>query len=316
MQVSVGAGTYVVAVSGGVDSVVLLDLLMKQYGSKVKSQKFKGRHSDIQTLGSNRRFIVAHFDHGIRTDSAQDRKLVQMLTKEYGLQFIHESGHLGVNTSEAAARTARYGFLYQVMAASGARGIITAHHQDDLLETAILNLLRGSGRRGMTSLKSSEPLVRPLLAYSKDQLRDYAHNHSLNWREDPSNNDLRYRRNYIRAKILPKFSAGQRAQMLILIDELMQTNQELDAHIINLLHAQTKLREVDRGWFIHLPHDIAREVVHALLRRLGVRNLERKTVERLIIAMKTAKPGSKIDIDHKHILGVGKQSLALLPRDR
>lgn len=295
MQVSVGAGTYVVAVSGGVDSMVLLHLLHKQPGLKL---------------------IVAHFDHGIREDSAVDRKLVQDITKRYGLPFVHESGHLGPDTSEAAARAARYKFLRKVKRASKAKGIITGHHQDDLLETAILNLLRGSGRKGLTSLKSTDTLVRPLLGFPKERLQEYAIDYGLGWRDDPTNNDTRFTRNHIRHNILPKFTHGERAQLLILLEGLHAINNELDVHIINLLHAQPGLAEMDRRWFIHLPHDVAREVVHAWLRRHRVRNLSRATVERLIVVMKTAKPGRKVDVDHQLVLVIHKDSLALIPRDR
>jgi tRNA(Ile)-lysidine synthase len=295
MQITVGAGTYVVAVSGGVDSVVMLDLLRKHPGIKL---------------------IVAHFDHGIRDDSAKDRKLVQDIAKRHGLPFVHQAGRLGPGTSEAAARTARYKFLQSVMEASKAKAIVTAHHQDDLLETAILNLLRGSGRKGLTSLKSRDGLVRPLLPYTKEQIRDYAVQHGLGWREDLTNDDLRFKRNYIRHKILPKFSLGQRAQLLILLEGLQAVNEELDMHINNLLHSQPALKKIDRHWFIQLPHDVAQEIVHTWLGRAGVRNLTRKTVDRLVVAMKTSHIGRRIDVDQKYILVVNKHHLALTYAER
>src|SRR5437764_343012 len=126
-------GKYVVAVSGGVDSVALLDML--------------ARSDDLK-------LVVAHFDHGIRKDSAKDRKFVEDLAKNYDLPFVYEEGHLGSGTSEAVARGARYDFLHRVKKSHGAQAIITAHHQDDVLETAIINLLRGTGRKGLTSLTS------------------------------------------------------------------------------------------------------------------------------------------------------------------
>lgn len=295
MRISVGKGTYVVAVSGGVDSMVLLDLLRTQPGVKL---------------------IVAHFDHGIREDSAEDRKLVQAAAKKYKLPFVHKNGALGPGTSAAAARRARYEFLHEVRRAGRARAIITAHHQDDMIETAILNLLRGSGRRGLTSLKTTEVVIRPLLDYRKDQLREYALNHSLAWREDPSNQNLHYTRNYIRHQLLPRFSAGHRAQLLILLEDLQAVNHELDVSLINLLHTQPALDQLDRHWFIGLPHDIAKEVLHAWLRRYQIRNLARRTVERLIVVMKTGRPGQQVDVDLEHVLMIGQDTLALTYRDR
>src|SRR5665213_799396 len=138
MNVDLVPGKYVVAVSGGVDSISLLHILQAQPGV---------------------RLIVAHFDHGIREDSVEDRRLVQNVAREYRLPFVYDAGNLGVDTSEAAARQARYRFLRRVQQASGARAIVTAHHQDDLLETAILNLLRGTGRKGLTALSNRSDMI-------------------------------------------------------------------------------------------------------------------------------------------------------------
>lgn len=288
-----GAGIYVVAVSGGVDSMVLLDMLKKRPGLKL---------------------IVAHYDHGIRPNSERDRKLVQDIARNHSLPFVFESGKLGPKTSEATARTARYKFLEGVRKAGGARAIMTAHHQDDVLETAVINLLRGSGRRGLTALRSTDDIVRPLLDYDKEQIYEYAKKHALKWHEDPTNTDTKYLRNYIRARVLPKFSPGQRAQLLILIDQLHAINREMDAHIAGLLHIQPALDKLDRSWLIHLPHDVAKEVVHSWLKRHEVADLNKKMVERLIVAMKTGRPGQSFDVDKKHKLHVSKENLALIVR--
>lgn len=293
MRINVGVGTYVVAVSGGVDSMVLLDVLRRHPGTKL---------------------IVAHFDHGIRPDSAEDRKLVQAAAQKHGLTFVYETASLGPGASEAAAREARYEFLERARRASGAKAIITAHHQDDLLETAIINMLRGSGRRGLTSLKSTDRLVRPMLSHTKERLRDYAQVHAIPWREDPTNTDTKYIRNYVRHNILPKFSAGERAQLLILLEQLKETNKELDEHVISLLHVQPALNELNRAWFIQLPHDVSREVVHAWLGRHGARNITKKTIERLVAAMKTGRTGQQIDIDHKNVVNIGRSTLVFMPR--
>src|SRR5579884_3654782 len=116
MEIQLEPGAYVVAVSGGVDSVVLLDLLTKNHNLKL---------------------TVAHFDHGKRKDSASDRHFVQKLAEKHGLSFVYAEGRLGLGASEAAARKARYKFLQQVRESAEARAVVTAHHQDDLLETAI-----------------------------------------------------------------------------------------------------------------------------------------------------------------------------------
>lgn len=294
MNITLEPGTYVVAVSGGVDSMVLLDLLKA--------------HSDLK-------LIVAHYDHGIRHDSDVDRKLVQDAAKQHGLNFVYDEGNLG-DVSEAAARKARYDFLHRVRQASGARAIITAHHQDDLLETAIMNLLRGTGRKGLTSLKSTDVIKRPLINMTKQQLIDYAKQNDLNWREDITNQDTKYQRNYIRHNIIPKLSATHRQMLLGIINSLHDVNQEIDSHLTAQLHIQPAINKLDRHWFIMLPHNVAREVMATWLRRHKVKDITTKMLERLIIAAKTLKPGQKVDIDKQHILEIKGQLLALSGRER
>ena len=114
--------TYVVAVSGGVDSVVLLDVF-----SKIKHH----------TL------VVAHFDHGIRTDSVHDARFVEALAKKHTLTFETLREELGADASEEKARDRRYAFLRSVAKKYDGR-IVTAHHSDDAVETIAINMSRGT----------------------------------------------------------------------------------------------------------------------------------------------------------------------------
>lgn len=295
MNVALEPGKYVIAVSGGVDSISLLHMLRAQPGVKL---------------------IVAHFDHGIREDSQQDRQLVQTAARDYRLPFVYDVGRLGPNASEATARTARYGFLRRVQQASGARAIITAHHQDDLLETAILNLLRGTGRKGLTALSNRPDMLRPLLHIPKQQLVDYAREQGLVWREDSTNQDETYHRNYIRHHIVPRLDEQARAQFREIITHLQTVNHELDTLLVNQLHQQTKAAQLDRVWFNHLPHDVAREIMAAWLRAQGTLSFDRKTLERLVVAAKVAVAGRRIDVMKGLTMHVGNQHLALTPSER
>ncbi len=173
LNVDIPGGTYVIGVSGGVDSMVLLDILSKK--------------SDIK-------LVVAHFDHGIRHDSKEDRQLVQSVAKKNRLPFVFDKASLGPKASEAESRKARYNFLRSVKNASSARAIITAHHQDDVLETAVLNILRGTNRKGLSSLKSTDEIIRPLTHIDKDSLYKYAKDNGITWREDSTNNNINYQK--------------------------------------------------------------------------------------------------------------------------
>ena len=290
MQLDLEPGRYVVAVSGGVDSMVLLDLLRRLPGVEL---------------------VVAHYDHGIREDSAQDRQLIQDVTARHSLPFVYEEGRLGPDASEARARDARYGFLRRVRAEQGARGVITAHHQDDVLETAILNGLRGTGSRGLASLQSGE-IIRPLLRVPKQQLLEYATRNGVVWREDSTNQDLKYRRNYVRHLIIPRMTATQRATLLMQIDAAVELNREIDQLVTKLLahqHANT----LERAWFIGLPHNVAAEVMASWLRAHDIA-FDRRTIQRLVVFVKTTQPGKQADLDARHVLHAGGNVVTLTDR--
>ena len=262
------------------------------------------------------RLVVAHFDHGIRPDSPLDRQLVQDTARRHGLPFVYDEGELGPHPSEAEARDARYAFLHRVRQAAGARALVTAHHQDDVLETAVLNLVRGTGRRGLTSLRSHPTLERPLLHVPKVDLIAYAKDQGLVWREDSTNEDTRYLRNYLRRHVLPKFSPEQRQQMLDHIQQSHAIHNELETELINHLHLHPGLSELDRYWFIMLPHAVAREVLATWLRRHGIEDISSAMLERLVIAAKTWSVGRVADIDRTHVLQIRKNLLALQARER
>lgn len=290
MRVELEPGRYVVAVSGGVDSVALLHVLQQL--------------PDV-------RLTVAHFDHGIRSDSHLDRQLVQQLAQNYGLPFVFALGNLGAGASEAVAREARYTFLRQVQQATGAQAIITAHHQDDLLETAILNMLRGTGRKGVTSLKDQYHLRRPMLHVPKSQIRSYAKEQGLVWREDSTNSDMTILRNYVRGTIVPRLGEKGRAELLNHIGYMSVLNRAVDHDLMLYLHVQPSRQTLDRHTFTQLPHDLALEVMAEWLRSNGIGQFTRKQLELLVTKSKTLDSGKQIDIDVSNRLLIGRESLVL-----
>ncbi len=279
------------AVSGGVDSMVLLDVLRQLPGVEL---------------------TVAHFDHGIRPDSKKDREFVGCAARAHNLPYIYESGNLGAAASEATARDARYAFLRRVQKEQGAQAIITAHHQDDALETAILNLLRGTGRKGLSALQSRPDVLRPMLHVTKQEILAYARAHNLPWREDSTNADARYLRNYIRHAIVPQLGNAGRQELLKTIERTEAANAYIDAALALLLPG--KGEPFDRYVFIMLPHALARETMAAWLRQNQALGFDRKAIERLVVFAKTALPGKVADIDGHRLLTAGKSTLKITPR--
>jgi tRNA(Ile)-lysidine synthase len=311
MKVNLEPGKYIIAVSGGVDSVSLLHLLV-QMQARCK-QELESSDGSKQLL-TDFSFLVAHYDHGIREDSAKDKQLVQKLSTQYGLPFVFAEGKLGKAASEETARSARYAFLRDAQKQYDARAIITAHHQDDVLETAILNLLRGTGRKGLTSLKSGDGLLRPLLHVSKSDIQTYAAKQHLTWREDSTNQETRYLRNYIRQNILPKFSSEHKKQLTDIVERSRSVNDSLDIGLADFLCTQANA--INRQKFILLPHAIAKEVLASWLRANNLREFNRFMLERLVIAGKVGQPNTKVNVYGKYFIELKKDHLALTRFER
>jgi tRNA(Ile)-lysidine synthetase-like protein len=288
-----GSKTYVAAISGGVDSMVLLDLLIKN-----------------REL-NNWQIIVAHINHGIRHDSLEDQQLVEKTAHENGLMFESTSLNLAANASESLARTKRYEFLESLVSKYKADAIITAHHQDDLIETAIINLIRGTGRKGLSPLINNKTRLRPLINYSKPDLINYAKGNKINWREDSTNSDPSYLRNYIRLNILPGLDASARLKFVSVIHSMSTINAELDAGLSDLTKCHMQSNELDRNWFTLLPHNLAREVLASWLRANNLASFNRLTLERLVVSAKVARARALCPIYSNRYLIINKTTLSL-----
>lgn len=177
-----------VAVSGGVDSMVLLHLL--------------------RSLGHT--CHVAHVDHGLRgAESDADRAFVMEYCEQEGISFVHRKVDVKASaladgrSTQMAARDLRYAWFRELVK-EGPHTLCLAHHADDAVETLLLGLIQGFGTRGWSSIPyRSGPFVRPLRDVDRAAILEYAHGHDLSWREDKSNDDPRYMRNRVRHELLP-----------------------------------------------------------------------------------------------------------------
>jgi len=180
------------AVSGGIDSMVLLHLFERSgfdYGLVHCNFHLRGDESD-----GDEQFVREYVaEHGI----------VSFFNDFETEEFARVSGI----SIEMAARQLRYEYFEQIRRQHGFDLIATAHHQDDLIETFFLNLTRKTGIHGLTGIKEkSGVIIRPLLFVDREQIEQYAVKHFIEFREDSSNNEVVFQRNFLRHKILPLFS--------------------------------------------------------------------------------------------------------------
>ena len=184
---------YVIAFSGGMDSSALLHAL------------------NAADLGVP--IVAIHIDHGLHADSRIWSEHCETFAKSLGAGYRGRQVSVRPDTGkglEAAAREARYAALYEELE----RGdwLLSAHHRDDQAETLLINLVRGSGPAGIAGIGAIRRfgpgwLVRPLLQVDRAALRAYADQHALHWVEDPSNDDQRFDRNFLRHDVLPRLQS-------------------------------------------------------------------------------------------------------------
>lgn len=195
-----------VAVSGGEDSHVLLQALLR-----LRKRLEEGTISSASAGFQGLSLTVAHFDHALREESAQDALFVRSLARRYELPFYFERASAkphGLNV-EAWARNVRYRFLEQVRQKVEADFILTAHHKNDQAETLLFRLFTGRILTDAQMIALVDPrrrLYRPLLFTSKEAIEDYAKRHRIDCVFDSSNADKSRTRNKIRLDLLPQLA--------------------------------------------------------------------------------------------------------------
>jgi tRNA(Ile)-lysidine synthase len=252
-------GRWLVAVSGGPDSVALLHLM---------ADAAPGRGLSL---------VVAHADHGIHFQSAQVAERVSRMADALGLPVTIGRLELGASASETEARTARYGWLRAECARLGAHGIVTAHHADDQVETVLMRALRGSGPAGLAGMaRRSHNVVRPLLPFRREELAQYLLGLGVDAWLDPANTDPRHLRSWIRAEVLPMLERrlpDVGARLLQLADQARADRNAWDAVLERLggLDVRTVPGSVslDAGALVALDEVLAGALVRAAVRRLG-----------------------------------------------
>lgn len=276
----------VVAISGGVDSVTLLHLLhnlRQQYSWKL---------------------ILAHYNHGVRKDASKDAILAGDLADSYGYQFLLGKYEY-TNFSEASLRRARYEFLESIRRDSGFDIVVTAHHNNDFLETAIFNTIRGADREGMVALKPRRGhIVRPLLPFSKAEIITFANIRNLAYREDSTNTDMKYSRNFVRGVLMPHGSTKFRSFSHNLNRRLARM-EELNASIatgLDRLATQTvsyedsKSIEIKRNIFNPLDINIQKNLLVFLIKRLDPgHKFTKASIGRMLNFIQYSKSGTTMN---------------------
>jgi len=294
-------GGLLVAVSGGVDSVVLAHALAT----------LRGRLGLDLSLG--------HVNHSLRgADSEADEAFVEAFAGRLAAAFaarridpvrLRQGGPSRDRpTLQEAARRLRYQALVEMADAVGARWIATAHTADDQAETLLLRLLRGSGPDGLGGIPERSPdgrILRPLLGVSREDVLAHAAAEGIGWREDASNQHGAYTRNRLRRHWLPglagEFNPGLLQRLADLAEALRRDGEWIEAEV-----AREAARRFDEepGWlwigcegWTELPEALARRLARLALRRAGRgRDVSRAHLGRMLAFFRAGRPGTAIEL--------------------
>ena len=252
---------YVIALSGGLDSTVLAHALAVT----------RDRHG--------KSLLAIHVDHQLQPGSAQWTVYCRELADRLGIEFVAE--RVAVDPTggglEAAAREARYAVLGRHIRSGD--WLLSAHHRDDQAETLLLNLMRGSGPAGLAGIGVMSAfaggwLARPLIDVSRAALEAYAAAQELRWIDDPSNDDLRFDRNYLRHDVLPAMEqrwpgvVERLARSAELASETAGMLDELAA--IDLQRVGGRAARIEIEGLLELPEARQRNLLRYAIRRAGL----------------------------------------------
>ena len=290
-----------VAVSGGVDSTVLLHALQSLAGSL-----------DLD-------LCIGHVNHGLRGEESEaDAASVQALGAKYDVpvqvarvdpeRLRRGRGSRERPTLQEAARRVRYDALGAIAEERGAERLATGHTLDDQAETVLLRILRGSGPDGLGGIPERSPdgfVVRPLLRIPRQQILAYATAQGLSWREDRSNTDPAFARARLREEWLPGLRDAFNPRLLRAIGDLAEAQRRDSEWIAEIVEREAErfltveddgLRIARSGWEA-LPEALARRVARLALRRTGgARDISRVHIERVVNALRSGRPGSWIEL--------------------
>jgi|GEM_PF-981653 len=304
----------VLAVSGGIDSVVLTDVFA------ILSQEYHFK------------FEIAHYNHKLRDGSDKDENFVRQLANSYRVSFHAGAGNVKKLSEESgmsleeSARHLRYGFLTKVVNQNKADFVATAHNSNDSAETLLMNLFRGSGLTGLSGIPAKRPfskksvLIRPFLNITRVDIEKYAKIRKLFWVEDITNRSLDFTRNKIRHSIIPKIEKEFNPNIVETLHRTTQILRGADNFLLDKIKEHSELvfgsfengsLVIKKGIFTSFTDFVKGEVLQYLFRKhFDLMPLPSKQLDKIIEL--TSKPiGSKAEVS-KEITALNQRNTLLI----
>lgn len=301
--------TVLAAVSGGVDSVAMLHILCTLQ---------KDFNLDLK---------VIHLNHNWRgEESVKDLEFVKDLAFQYGLEFYTETLEDDIKKTELAARDERYAFFERALEKFETNICFLAHNKNDNAETLVYRIIKGTGPSGLASIpRRRVSYYRPMLDFSRLEIENYAESNSLKFRQDKSNEDTVYKRNFIRKNILPemeKINKNAIDAINSLIKLSVERNEILEDYLVNLEAAVFekgsenfchKKPNIKRDAFLALKEPLQREIISRYFKGI-LKNRDYKNILKIQNFIKESE-NSTLSINADTFLRVCKGSVFLYKKE-
>ena len=294
--------TLITATSGGPDSMALLSLLIKL--SKTKKITI----------------ICAHVNHNLRKESQEEAIMVEKYANENNLIFEKmEINHYEGNT-ENYARTQRYNFFEKLIKKYNATYLLTAHHGDDLTETILMRMVRGSSLKGYSGFqeitdKETYKIYRPLITKTKDELLNYVKTNNIPYAVDKTNFSEEYTRNRYRLNILPilkKENKSVHLKFLKFSETLKLYDDHINKEVNEKLNKVYQNNNLNLKLFENEDELIKRKILYQILNNLYYKNISLITdnhVELILNIIESPRPNLKINLPNKVLVIKNYQNL-------
>lgn len=286
--------TFVIAVSTGVDSAVLLDLFLKA-------------KDDMQIAN----IVICHVNHHRRSESEEEARYIKEYSEENNVKlYIKDLYFEDDSNFQENARKQRYEFFDEIVAKENADYLVLAHHGDDNVETIIMRLLRGSSLSGYSGISDvstrqkvrSYKVIRPLLSYSKDDIINYQKMHKIKYYEDSSNSENDYTRNRVRHNIIPALK-HECDDLVSKLNEFSSVLKEA-SNVINYIRDEyisnnvifSDVTVINRDSYLKLSDYMKEEVLFEVLKK---HELSKANICELIKIIKSDKVNFKFDFKNK-----------------
>lgn len=251
--------TLCIGVSGGPDSMALLDLMIKL-------------KSELDLV-----LVVAHVNHNIREESKEEEAYLREFCNNMGLHFeCFKIEHYGDDNFHNEARTIRYNFFDKVCKDYNAKFLLTAHHGDDLVETILMRIVRGSSLKGYSGfskviVKDDYTILRPLITVTKDDLTNYCNENNIKYFIDKSNLKDVYTRNRYRKYVLPFLKEEDKMvheKFLKFSETLLEYNNYIEREVSQVINKVFKNGVLDISKFKELDHLLQSKIISNILEKI------------------------------------------------